>query len=209
MSEGWEEPTESAGEDRGGNEGSWNDDKNVEGEKAGDGWGENVEKESGVGRGEEGDEEVVPVADREGEEAAGHAEDDLGNGEGWGENGQKESAGTMENGKDSGDSNERNEGESRRERAPPEVNQMFTLKVDNLPYSVTAKELKEEFERFVRDSGGSVWGKDKGDGGSVVCGMEEEHSEGENCVCSLWKEKSRVSSPTLSNSKPFPCLLIL
>ncbi len=179
MSEGWGEPAESAGEEREGNEGSWNDDKNGEGEKTGEGWevNENEEKGSGVGGNEEGDEEVVPAADREGGEGTGHGEGELDNREGWGETGQKESAGTMESGKGGGGSGEEGEDENVKRGAPPEVNQMHTLKVDNLPYRVEASELREEFERFVRDSGGGggVWGEDKGDGGGVVGGVKEEY----------------------------------
>ncbi len=208
MSEGWGEPAELAGEEREGNEGSWNVDKNGEGEKASEGWelNENEEKGSGVGGDEEGDEEVVPAADREGGEATGNGEGELGNGKGWGEIGQKESAGTMENVEDGGVRGEEGEDENARRGAPPEVNQMHTLKVDNLPYRMEANELREEFERFVRDSGGGgVWGEDKGDGGGVVCGVEEEY-ERRRIAFALFGEE--VEFPVQHCRNPNPSLAV-
>ncbi len=213
MSEGWGEPAESAGEEREENKGAWDGEKNVEeGGKTGEGWeeNENEEKGSGVGGHEEGDEEVVPAADREGEEGTGHGEGEHENREGRGAErlkGLDEDPGRTESDKNGGGEGEEGGDENVKGGAPPEVNQMHTLKVDNLPYRVEANELREEFQRLVRDSvGGGVWGED-GTGKARrwwwcgVCVVGEER-EKENCVRSL-RKRSRVRVQRCPNQNPY------
>ncbi len=215
MSEGWGDAAESVGEGREGNQEGWDDNKSSEGGKTGEGWGENEneEKESGVEGNEEVD-EAVPAADREGGEDTTHGEGAQGNEERWREERSKESnedPGRMESGKSDGRSKE-GEGENAKKGAPPDVNQMHTLKVDNLPFRVEADELREEFQRLVRESGGGggVWGEEWGREGKeiVVVGWEGGRMrEGE--FHSLSSEKKSSLEFSTVQIQTLACRLIL
>ncbi len=213
MSEGWGNTAESEGEDREKNKGTWSDEKDAEeGGETGEGWeeNENEEKGSGVGRHEDGDEEVVAAANKEDEEGTGHGGGENENGGEWGAkqlDGLDEGPGRMESDKNGGSGGEAGEDADEKKGAPPEVNKMHTLKVDNLPYSVEADELREAFQRLVRDSvGGGVWGED-GTGktrrwwwcGVCVVGKECE----ENCVRSLWKRRQCGRFQRCPNQTPY------